>query len=465
MTSVRSASRRATGATTSSPLPSRYVWLALGVQAVIALLVRSSTAAATALALGVIVAAAVIVLNTRRLDLVAAVAGYVAGSEVLWRMTSAGVFWQASEYGVIIVLGLAALRLVPRWRNLALPLVYLIAFVPGVALSWLVLGTSGARDAVSFNVSVPLALATSVLFFSQVRTSLSALRQVLWATMLPIVSVALIATISTASTVAIHFTQESNFAASGGFGPNQVSAALGFGAVAALLLAYTETVPRLRLVEGALALWFLSQAMLTFSRGGVLNVVVALVLVLLVMARDLRSSARHILIAIALAALVAYVLYPRLDQFTGNELSVRYTDTTTTNREAIASGDLSLFGDHPWVGAGIGVSTSERPGSPDSTAGKAVAAHTEYTRLLAEQGLFGIAALAALLGIVLSAFWRSKPPIGRVHVVALATWSLTDMTHAATRLSLVGFAIGLAVAASRLMAEGDLRPQSTPISS
>jgi hypothetical protein len=70
--------------------------------------------------------------------------------------------------------------------------------------------------------------------------------------------------------------------------------------------------------------------------------------------------------------------------------------------------------------------------------------------LLAEQGVFGAAAIVALVAIALTAFRRASPGYGRMFVAAFVGWSFSEMTHAAMRLVLVSFAIGLAVAASGL---------------
>lgn len=61
---------------------------------------------------------------------------------------------------------------------------------------------------------------------------------------------------------------------------------------------------------------------------------------------------------------------------------------------------------------------------------------------IAEQGLFDLLKMVMLFGIVVKAFRRARPPIGRVLVVSLAAWSFTYMTHAATRLSPIGVGSG-----------------------
>ena len=69
----------------------------------------------------------------------------------------------------------------------------------------------------------------------------------------------------------IRFQNSSNFATSGGFGPNQVSTALGMGfVVAVLLLVSVKELPAVvRATLLIITLWLFIQTILTFSRGGI----------------------------------------------------------------------------------------------------------------------------------------------------------------------------------------------------
>src|SRR4051812_7258243 len=64
-----------------------------------------------------------------RIHHVAYAVAYIAGAEVLWRMTRAGVFWEYGKYAVVAVLAVAMVRQRPR-RNATLALAYLGLMLP-----------------------------------------------------------------------------------------------------------------------------------------------------------------------------------------------------------------------------------------------------------------------------------------------------------------------------------------------
>jgi O-antigen ligase len=214
----------------------------------------------------------------------------------------------------------------------------------------------------------------------------------------------------------------------------------------------TERELRLRLLEICVGLWFLGQALLTFSRGGVFNIVVAVVLALLVVAPGLRHAGRVALLLVVAGVVACAALFPLLNSFTDGRLVERYDQKSLARRDSIIGHDLELFRKHPIAGAGLGVATAERP-----PALRGEAAHTEFTRMLAEQGLFGVVALGALLAIVVGAFWRARPGISRALVSALVGWSFAEMMHSATRIALISYALGLAVAAAGQFVEYNRR--------
>jgi hypothetical protein len=69
----------------------------------------------------------------------------------------------------------------------------------------------------------------------------------------------------------------SNFATSGGYGPNQVSTALGLGVFVLLYHFLTrQRLFQIKFVDEALLLFFVFRGLLTFSRGGVMVPVLAM---------------------------------------------------------------------------------------------------------------------------------------------------------------------------------------------
>ena len=398
--------------------------------------------------LGTVAVVLLVVFQARDIARVAQATAYVAACDVLWRMSGASFFWEGPKYLVTATLGFALLRFFRRWRDIGLPATYFATFLPAIVLSALTLGlTVAARGLLSANLSGPLALGVTVLFFSQVRTTPAALRSVLFAMLGPIVSVATVAAVSTVRAGGtIAFRNSSNFVTSGGFGPNQVSALLGLGATICVLLSLLESSRRRMMAELGLAVALASQAALTFSRGGVLNVVVAVIAAAIFVVRHIRSAGR-LLAAVAIVGLVlVYAVLPRLESFTGGALGERFSSFDTTNRTRLAAAEVETFRSNPITGIGAGGAHLTR-----SDQGYRVAAHTEYTRLLAEQGVFGVVAIVTLAAIVLRATLKAQPGVARAMVVAFAAWTFTEMGHSAMRIASIPFVFGLAVAASGLV--------------
>jgi hypothetical protein len=422
------------------------------------LVLQQSTDLATLHALAVGGLGILLALFGRRAQSAAYVAAYVVGAEVLWRMTEAGVFWEVGKYLVVAVLGLAALRFSTGLRGLGLPSVYFLILLPSTWLTVEALGFSdAARDAISFNLSGPLALAVSVAFFAGRRLSHEQIRKVMWCVVCPLVSIATIALYSSLRDVeAIDFTEGSNFVTSGGFGPNQVSAVLGLGALLCVFLAAQEPLRALKLVAVGMAVWFLAQSALTLSRGGLATAGVALLLGAIHYQRRPREQVSFMASALLIVSVFGYLILPQLNAFTGDILSQRLSDVDPTGRIEIARSDLTIWSSHPLLGVGPGGSAYNRA----SILIEGTAAHTEFTRLAAEHGIAGLLAIL-LLGVMLWRAYKRAPSVPtRAWVVALASWSLVDMSHSAMRIVAISFVFGLMTADSRPATSGER--QRTP---
>jgi O-antigen ligase len=370
-------------------------------------------------------------------------AAYISGAEVLWRMTQAGVFWEYGKYLAIAVLLLALFR----HRTLkipSLPAFFLLLLVPGALMTILSLNWTQTRDELSSYFSGPVALFVCAYFFSQVTFSKKRIETLLWVLIMPIVGVAMLA-FNAAQTVT-EWSANSNNLASGGFSANQVSNTLGLGLLAIwILLLYLKMKWVVRIAAVLLGLWFLVQALLTLSRGGVLTAIIPGILITIPILFDRKRRAQIIVLG-AGVLIFAILIGPALDTLTNGALTQRYSETdktALTGRDEIAQGDINAFLENPLFGVGVGLAVVYR----SEIYGGNVAAHTEYTRMLAEHGLFGLAAIILLVVMFLRALrqnWRK--PLARSMVISVCMWTFIYLTQAAMRTvapSLV-FAIGLA---------------------
>ncbi len=370
-------------------------------------------------------------------------AAYVVGAEVFWRMSQAGVLHEYGKYSVCVIL-LVGLARQGRLRIPFAPAVYLCLLVPAVVVTFLEFEWYTSRRLISQNFSGPLTLVVCAIYCHGILIRRAQVISMMLALVLPLISVAAYAARGIAMT-SIDWGGESNFGASGGFGPNQVSAMMGLGAYAALLVIVLGRSLWLRVLSGGILLWFLSQAALTFSRTGVYLFGLAAGATAIFLLRDPKARLRFLLGAAAAGLLGTFVIYPALDQLTGGAMGRRFAETTLSNRSEIAAADVQVWKRNWLFGAGIGQAKFERTnfGFEES------AAHTEYTRLLAEHGALGLFALLLLFGSAAKNFF-SQRGTGRSFVAGALAWALAFMFASATRLAAPSLLIGLSFAALRL---------------
>lgn len=370
---------------------------------------------------------------------VANAAAYIAGTELLWRMTGASVFWEIGKYGVILIALLALFRM--RVRQIPVVLfLFGLFLLPAVFPVLMTFDLAQIHGRLSNDATGPAAIVLTAWFFSQITLSNVEVRNLLLWLALPVASIAAIVTFSL-FTSNISWTFESNFAASGGYGPNQVSTALGLGATALVLLVLVFS-NRLRLndlvIFLGLSLWIISAAFITFSRGGVITSLIAIVAALFVSWKNFRSSSdilRVLFWILIMLSIFTLFIWPYFVQLTGDKIVERYNlaeDTSGTNRVNIAQHEIELFLQHPLSGVGIG---------------NAGGSHTEYTRLLAEHGILGLLILLLYPLIFSRNYFRLKnQPSLQMLAVGVMVWGLAYMLHSQTRTVAPAFMLGIAFA-------------------
>lgn len=377
---------------------------------------------------------------------VALAAAYIMGAEVLWRMTDARIFWETAKYAISALFLIGLVRRQGRRINGKAAL-YLALLAPSILLTLAELPLGAAREQISFNLSGPLALGLSVLFFTGLTLTESRFQGLLLAPIGPLLGVATIAIRRTVSATPIQFTQESNIVTSGGFGPNQVAAVLGLGAFLALfyvLHGRTRLPLSLRVMALAAMAVLATQSALTLARGGLVTAGAAAAVATAYLVQDRRIRGRILQLAPMLFVVGAYVVTPRLDEFTGGALSKRFQDTSMATRRELFEADLRVWREHPVFGAGPGMAKPAR-----DAPGIVAASHTEFSRLLAEHGLFGLGALLLLALLTAQRFRQAQTPVSRAMVLSMMGWSLLFMVHSAMRLAAPGFLFGLPFASPR----------------
>lgn len=426
-------------ACSSAELPCPWFVALLLLNGFVAWLMKQWPIIASAHAAGILVAALVIAARKGPGVNLVAIMAYMIGSEVLWRMTKARVPWEFGKYALVLIATTAALR---RWpdRPNWLPVVYFLLLVPSAFLTFGSEGFNGARQDVSFNLSGPLCLAVLMFYLSGIRFKVGDLSRVFQFLLMPIAGICSIASFTLLTNQDIVFDGRSNAAASGGFAANQVSAILGLGTLVAF--GYSASSGKSKLARGfllVLAVAFLSQAALTFSRTGVYLACASIGIFLVAASVDLKRALTGFCSLCALALAIALLIWPAMDRFTEGALTRRFQKTDSTGRDQILMSDLGLFMNNPLFGVGVGRSREER----SQIIAKVANAHTEFTRMIAEHGALGLLSLGVLVTVICQHSYRARSsPCGPFILGAIA-WSILFMLVSAMRLAAPALLLGL----------------------
>lgn len=374
-----------------------------------------------------------------KLELIAFAIAYIVGAEVLWRMAGVPVYWEFGKYATAAI-AIVALAKRGKFDIPKLPLAYFLLLLPSCVLLLVDNDLSSARGVLSMQMSGPFFLVIACWFFSKCTFDVSRLRLLLFAVIVPLLSVGFATLFFTVTLEDINFTGESNFATSGGFGPNQVSGLLGLGAfIAVMSLIIFRNSTKYYLFLIAAAVFFAAQSVMTFSRGGIYNAAGAIIIVLLLSMRKPSIGLRRAAPVLVAALLFLVFVFPFMDEYTGGQLSERFEDTGTAARMEIAESDMELFLNNPVFGVGVGASYSLREPLIDRKA----MSHTEFSRLLSEHGMFGLFALVLLGLMIVLNFKRQRAIEGRAFVAGAAVWSCLFMANSAMRLAAPSFVLGL----------------------
>ncbi|WP_297511911.1 O-antigen ligase family protein [Flavobacterium sp.] len=388
-------------------------------------------------------------------------AAYVVGSEVFLRMTDGNPNHEFSKYSVIIFMIMGMIysgfskNAVPYW-------IFLILLIPGIVIATQSLGyaVANVRKTILFNISGPLTLGIASLYCYYRRLTIFELNNILLLMGLPIISCSIYLILYTPDLKEILTTTVSNSETSGGFGPNQVSTALGLGMFIFFTRVFVASKNKLFFfLNILLAITISYRGLITFSRGGM--VTGALMIALFMMVAYMRSNkiVRTQLIQLVAVLLVAFsLIWVYAETETSGLIGKRYAnkdalgrekESKFTGREALAAGEVEMFLENPFFGVGAGKGTEIRT----EQMGYLVASHDELTRMLAEHGMLGILALLILLFTPIILYLDNKQHLYLFCFIAF--WFLT-INHAAMRTAAPSFVYALALLKIRFTDEEEV---------
>ncbi|MDT0643026.1 O-antigen ligase family protein [Zunongwangia sp. F363] len=376
-------------------------------------------------------------------------AAYIAGAEVFFRMNGGMVFYETGKYSVILFLLIgmfykgASSKTIPFW-------IYLLILIPGIVVASQTLDYNVVfRKAIAFNLSGPFCLGVSALYCYYKKISRLQFEYLILMLLLPLVAnMAYLYFYTPSIGEALMSGTNSNYAASGGYGPNQISTVMGLGAFLVCTRLFTVKNKIINMVDLALMALFSYRAVVTFSRGGVLTAVACIIAFLLIYFLKQNSPGQSRLIrkiAILVFTVVAIWSFVTIQtrglityRYTNRDASGKLEDDITTGRAELIITELQGFYNNPIIGVGVGKAKEFRM----EETGIETASHNEVSRLLSEHGLLGLAALLILIFVPII-FW-TKFRNNYYFLAFLAFWFLT-INHSAMRIALPGFVYGLAL--------------------
>ena len=381
-----------------------------------------------------------LIISTSKYERAAFVCAYVVGAEVLWRMTKTPIFWESGKYAAVLLLLVALLRH-RRLKFQLLPIVYFILLLPALLIVFSSQGFEKSRGEISFNLSGPLTVMISALYFSQLRLTQEQLYRLLLVICIPVCGIVAIALYSTLTGSAILFNNSSNFRTSGGFGPNQVSSILGLGALVAFyyVLNGKSRIGFKALLLGLIFL-FATFSALTFSRNGLFTAAAGALASAIFLLKGTRTRLKVTLVVTLMLAGAYYVIVPRLENFTSGEIISRFGNTSVTGRDKMAMTDLRVWWDNPIFGVGPGMVHTYYESMFGLTG---IPAHTEFSRMLSEHGLLGLFSLLILIFMAFDNFNQSRDAQHRALIIGLLIWTLFYMMGNAMRLLAPAFIFGV----------------------
>ena len=364
------------------------------------------------------------------------VMSYIIGSELLWRGFGANVFWEYGKIITILLILLLIYRIGFTKIKLNLGAVYVLLLIP----SLISLDTNNYTD-ITHSLLGPILLGMSVNLFKNISINRLQLYKMLFFATVPIITLLAITNYNTIFSGGFNYTSAYiERIETAGIGPNQASNILGLGVLFIFLLTqlFRDKTTLFFQILGIIAI---IQTMLTHSRGGFWNTLISIVIFYFFQLTTTKSKVRLLTGAFPLILSFFYIIFPFLDNISSGSVIQRFSNADLGRREVIIDSELIAFEQNPIFGIGPGQSRKYRKDNFDNY----THAHTEYTRLLAEHGVFGV--FANIILFILT-FYTLKNKSGNERTISmtLITWSLLFMIHSATRLAAPCFLFGIAMA-------------------
>jgi hypothetical protein len=321
------------------------------------------------------------------------VISYITSMEVLYRATGMTIFpYELSKYTQILLVFYSVLIAGTRFTNSTGIIIVLLT------LPSLILFEYSLFKYLIFNSFGIVSLGILLGYCGNSKVKFEDFLKIGKFFLLPAISYLVFVTIKAPNIDEINFELGANFEASGGFGSNQVSTLFSAAAIFLIIFLMEKKQFVNRTIDLIIFLYSILRTFLTFSRGGMVSLVLSFILSYFLFKKISDRQIKYVIIGIGLFIGIAFYA----NRLTNGFLLLRYEGETAgtlsgnaeKDSKSISSGrttytetDIKTWKDNPILGVGPGWVQFVRfkYGVDDSSA-----PHTEATRLLAENGIFGL---------------------------------------------------------------------------
>ena len=385
---------------------------------------------------------------------------YLAGSEVLFRMSQGMIFHELHKYTIAAYLILALFLENEKKAISPIFLFYILLLLLGISFSEIPYPES-IRKAIAFNLSGPISLGIIALYFYKRKISINKLLEILFFLGLPSIAMLSLLYFKTPDLKTIIFGGVANFAASGGFGPNQVSTVLGVGAFSlSVHLLFKRKYSGFLVLDVILIIYLFYRNLLTFSRGGFITGILALGFFITLFLLSGKNKTQNVLKYIGIISFVGMAIWVYTSDVTGGMIENRYSNRNASGvvKQDISAGRTGIFEseldglyENPVFGMGVGSGKYKRL----EETGMIIASHNEVSRLLGEHGLIGIIILIILFVVpIFNSF--NQPLYAKAFLGAFFIFWFLTINHSAMRVAFPGFIYGLSLIRIQLNEENTI---------
>jgi hypothetical protein len=389
-----------------------------------------------------------IIQNENRNNEALMAAAYISGAEVFFRMTDGMVFYETGKYSVILFMAIGMFfkgtssKTVPFWT-------YLLFLFPGV----LVASISGSyeiefRKLIAFNLSGPVTVGVTALYCYYKKIKRKDFERVIVMLLMPLLAQMFYLYLYTPTLKEGLISLSGNYAATGGYGPNQISTVLGMGAFLLVTRLFTIKNKFVNFLDIILLGMMGYRAVITFSRGGVFTAIICMIAFIILFyykqnSREMgRANSKIFMLFTALVLIWFYSSFKTFglieNRYSNRNAAGELKRDITTGRVELVETELHAFYYNPLIGIGVGRGREYR----EENLGIEINTHNEISRMLSEHGMLGVFALLILIFVPI-VFW-TKFKNNYYFLAFMAFWFLT-INHSAMRIALPAFVYGLAL--------------------